>query len=72
MRTHSGNNYRGIPNQYYDAGNPSLGTGGNQPVNSKTGGAVDTGTNQWHPTVLYLLGLLVIEWAAFIVLTKYL
>lgn len=50
----------------------SLGTGGNQTVNSASGkiiGGSRTGT--WEPTVLYLLGLLIVEWVAFIFITKF-
>lgn len=71
MQTHNGGStFRG-PNVYAEAG---LGTGGNQIVNAKTG-SIPGGRNltgDWHPTVLYLLLLLVVEWAAFIWITKYL
>jgi len=47
-------------------------TGGNEPVNPTTGAIAGTDTAKWHPTVVYLFGLLVVEWAIFVLLTKYL
>lgn len=44
-------------------------------MNSKTGaipGGKGVAMGDWHPTVVYLLLLLAIEWAAFIWITKYL
>lgn len=70
MRVHStAGTYRGL--SVYPS--ESHGTGGNQTMSAQTGavpGAI--GSKDWHPTVLYLLGLLVVEWAIFIALSKYL
>jgi len=66
---HSGASYRGL--SVYPQENH--GTGGNQTVNAQTGSVPgNIGVGDWHPTVLYLLGLLVVEWAVFLALTKYL
>lgn len=41
-------------------------------MSNATGGIVGTTSDtQWHPTVVYLFGLLVAEWIVFIVLSKY-
>ena len=50
----------------------SHGVGGNQVVNNQSGGIPGTNSlSDWHPTVLYLLGLLIVEWIAFVVLSHY-
>lgn len=35
-------------------------------------GSVTSGQTTWHPTVVYLLALLVVEWVVFGLLAKYL
>lgn len=69
MQTHRGNNYRGV-SAHADVG--LSGTGGNQVANAKSGSIPGfASTGDWHPTVLYLIGLLILEWTAFLILTKY-
>lgn len=68
IRGSSTGTYRGI--DFLSSGG---GTGGNQIMNASTGTLKEPVSNTgWHPTVLYLIALLVVEWAAFIVLNKYL
>lgn len=60
--------FRGA-NPYADSG---FNTGGNSVVSNATG--IAQGANQgtsWHPTILYLFGLLVVEWVLLFVLQKY-
>lgn len=68
IRGNATGNYRGMAT----FNSPEAGTGGNQVFNAKTGEIKQGVTGQWHPTVLYLLALLVVEWAAFLLLSKYL
>ena len=71
MKLHGagGNAYRGS-SIYSDV--DSHGVGGNQVVGNQTGGIPGSNTLQdWHPTILYLLGLLILEWIAFVVLSNY-
>jgi hypothetical protein len=66
--SHSGGKFRGI-SANADVG---LGTGGNQVVNSKSGQVPGGGmVGTWQPTILYLVGLLFVEWAVFLVLSKF-
>jgi hypothetical protein len=51
--------------------NGSLGTGGSQIMDAQTG-TIPGSVGAWHPTILYLFALLVVEWAALVFLSKYL
>lgn len=55
----------------YVAGGASLGTGGNQVMNAQTGTVSSTSIGGWHPTILYLFALLVVEWVVLVWLQKY-
>lgn len=66
MQTRSGHPFRG----QFPYGDSGLGTGGNQVTNAQTG-SIAGGVGQWHPTVIYLLILLVIEWAVFLFINKF-
>lgn len=61
--------FRG-PNPYAMQ-NGSLGTGGSQIMDAQTG-TIPGSVGAWHPTILYLFALLVVEWAALVFLSKYL
>ena len=68
MQTRSGSPYRGL----YPYESKGLGTGGNQVANAQSGMIPGkSGLGQWHPTVIYLLILLVIEWAVFLFINKF-
>lgn len=61
--------FRGAP--VFDGG--GFGTGGNTGM-AKVTGKVKTSpvsTGSWHPTVIYLIALLVVEWIAFVCLVKF-
>ena len=50
----------------------SHGVGGNQVVGNQTGSIPGSSSLQnWHPTILYLLGLLIVEWFVFVLLSNY-
>ena len=71
MRVHGagGHSYRGS-SVYTDM--DSHGVGGNQVVNNQSGNIPGSSTlSEWHPTILYLLGLLVLEWIAFVALSQF-
>lgn len=61
--------FRGHP-VFHDAG---FGTGGNTGMAKETGkvGVGSMSTSQWHPTVMYLVGLLIVEWVALGFIVKF-
>jgi len=60
--------FRG-PSPYATDGG-SMGTGGNQVMDVQSG-TIPGSVGGWHPTVLYLFALLVVEWIALVILSKY-
>lgn len=62
--------FRG-PSAYVNAG-ASLGSGGNQTMDAQTGTVTGAGmVGDWHPTIIYLVALLAVEWIALVVISKY-
>ena len=50
----------------------SHGVGGSQVVNNQSGGIPGSSAlSAWHPTILYLLGLLILEWVVFVALSQF-
>lgn len=62
MQNNWSSSYRGLA-PFGD--NSGLGTGGNQVTDAQSG-MIAGAVGSWHPTVIYLLLLLVVEWAVFL------
>lgn len=60
--------FRG-PSSYPNNG-AGMSTGGSVVVNNNTG-TVPGSVGSWHPTVLYLFALLVVEWVVLVWISKY-
>jgi len=60
--------FRG-PTPYADV-SASFGVGGNQVMDASTG-TVPGSVGAWHPTILYLFGLLVVEWLLLVFVSRY-